>query len=661
MCGIVGVVGEHPLSSTHHERILRMNDAVAHRGPDGAGLFHDSHTILAMRRLSIIDLSGGWQPLYNEDKSLTLIANGEIYNFVELRDQLQSRGHRFRSGSDCEVILHLYEEYGEACVQHLRGMFAFALWDRRRQQLFLVRDRMGEKPLYLYETQGCLYFASELKALLNTGLVEFQLDPVAIYQYFHFQYVPEPLTPIKGIRKLPPGTHLVISVRPWSVTESRYWRMDEAPALDAEPVSTIRAELEQVSELIVRSDVPVGVALSGGLDSAAIAALSARAYPGRLTAFTVGYEGRPRYDERRKAKAIADHLSIPFHEIEIKTEEMVTAFPSLVRRTDDPIADIAAYGYDSIMATAKKHHVRVMLSGQGGDELFWGYPWVTEALHQTVRKQRWQTENNPTLWDYIHFKLPTLSSRRGVLDWCRSAGGMTSYYEQFIRDRRNPRNRVVFYDHSPLFRSIGDSITHILSETFRDAIYESELWRPFSVVPPWSSLDILFTRLICETYLLENGMAQGDRLSMASSVELRSPLVDYQLVETVIGLRKVQPDHRLPPKAWLKGAVKDLLPDWLLHEPKRGFQPPGDEWVEGVRSRYGHALEDGVLVQFSILKPEVARAMSRGQQGGPLGQLAFTALVLEHWCAAHVGQVQYVPESAVVGSSTCYRGELSRC
>ena len=661
MCGIVGVVGEHPVRSTHHERILRMNDTMAHRGPDGAGLFHCSHAILAMRRLSIIDLTGGWQPLYNEDKSLTLIANGEIYNFVELRDQLQARGHRFRSGSDCEVILHLYEEYGEACVQYLRGMFAFALWDGRRQQLFLVRDRMGEKPLYLYEAQGCLYFASELKALLRAGLVEFQLDPVAIYQYFHFQYVPEPLTPIKGIRKLPPGTHVTISVRPWSVTERRYWRMEDAPALEGEPVSTIRTELERVSELIVRSDVAVGVALSGGLDSAAIAALTARAYPERLTAFTVGYEGRPRYDERRKAKAIADHLSIPFHEIEIKTEEMVAAFPSLVLRTDDPIADISAYGYDTIMATAKKHNVRVMLSGQGGDELFWGYPWVAEALYQTVRKQRWQTESSPTFWDYINFKLPTLTSRRGVLDWCRSAGGMTSCYNQFLRDRRNPRNRIVFYDHSPLFRSIGDSITHILSDSFRDVIYEAELWRPFSVVPPWSGLDILFTKLICETYLLENGMAQGDRLSMASSVELRLPLVDYRLVETVIGLRKVRSDHRLPPKAWFKSAVKDLLPDWLLHEPKRGFQPPGDEWIQGVRHRYGHALEDGVLVQSSILKPDVARVMSRSQQRGPLAQLAFTALVLEHWCAMHVGQVRHVPESSVVESSIDRREAISRC
>lgn len=372
MCGVAGIVSAQPMTSLQQERLLYMSDAMVHRGPDGAGSLLGSHVSLAMRRLSIIDLSGGWQPLYNEDKSLALIANGEIYNFVELRSQLESQGHRFRSRSDVEVIVHLYEEYGERCVDYLRGMFAFALWDERRKNVFLARDRMGEKPLYLFEQGDTLYFASELKALLRAGVVDFQLDREAVYQYFHFQYVPEPMTMIKGVRKLSAGTALTISIHPWSLRESRYWRMDDAPRLDDDPVSTIRTELERVSELIMRSDVPVGVALSGGLDSSALAALVARAYPGRLTAFTVGYEGRPRFDERREAKAIADYLSIPVHEVEIKTEDMVNAFPSLVWQTDDPIADIASYGYSAVMSTAHQHGVPVMLSGQGGTSSFGG-------------------------------------------------------------------------------------------------------------------------------------------------------------------------------------------------------------------------------------------------------------------------------------------------
>lgn len=656
MCGVAGIVSAQPITSMQHEQVVRMSDALVHRGPDGAGVFLGSHVSLAMRRLSIIDLSGGWQPLYNEDKSLALIANGEIYNFVELRSQLEAKGHRFRSCSDVEVIVHLYEEYGEGCVHYLRGMFVMALWDDRRKSLFFARDRMGEKPLYLFEQDDALYFASELKALLRADVIDFQLDLAAVYQYFHFQYVPEPMTMIKGIRKLQAGTTLTVTPHPWSLRESPYWRMDDAPPLDTDPVSTIRTELERVSDLIMRSDVPVGVSLSGGLDSGALAALVARAYPGRLTAFTVGYEGRPRFDERREAKAIADHLSIPFHEVEIKTEDMVDAFPSLVWRTDDPIADIAGYGYSAVMKVARNHGVPVMLSGQGGDELFWGYPWVTDALGQTMRKARWQSEARPKFSQYARLKCPSTRSRWDLFDWCRSGAGLRSSYLEFMRDLQNPRDRIVFHEQSPLFRTIRDLVPSILTDEFLDSGYESVLWKPYTVPHPWSRPDILFTRLICETYLAENGITQGDRLSMASSVELRLPLVDYRLVETVIGLRKACPDYDLPPKVWFKEAVKDLVPEWLLHRTKRGFQPPGREWMQNTWARYGHTLENGLLVHHSILKPEMAHMMATQAQHGPLAQLTFTALVLEYWCAAQIGH-----QSESVSRSVALSRTVSRC
>ncbi len=658
MCGIAGVISATPLSPLHHEQLLRMNGALMHRGPDGSGLYQGSHVALAMRRLSIIDLSNGWQPLYNEDKSLALIANGEIYNFVELRAELQRRGHSFRTGSDCEVILHLYEEYGEDCVHHLRGMFAFALWDERRRELFLARDRMGEKPLYLYEKEGLLYFASELKALLRTGVINFQLDPAAVYQYFHYQYVPEPSTPIKGVRKLAAAHRLTLSIRPWSVKEQAYWCMEDAPALEGDAAHIIRAELERVSELIIRSDVAVGVALSGGLDSGVIAALTAKTYSGRLTAFSVGYEGRPRYDERRDAKAMADHLSIPLQEVEIRTADMVHAFPELIFHADDPIADIASYGYYALMKAARKCGVPVMLLGQGGDELFWGYSWVTQALRQSIRKAGWQPEGRPQLMDYFNLTLPPVGSRRGLFDWFLSSAGARSSYQQYCRDRRNPGNRIVFFDQSPLFRTVGDSVQVLLTEGFRDSIYESELWKPFTLPHPWPRLDILFTKLICETYLIENGITQGDRLSMASSVELRLPFIDYRFVETVIGLRKTRPDHALPPKAWLKSAVKNLVPSWILNRPKRGFQPPSSQWSQGVRARYGRALEDGMLVQTGILKPEIARSMAYGSpRGGPLAMLAFSALTLEYWCTAHLG---HLPASES-GVSARHNESVQRC
>ncbi|MBU6482454.1 MAG: asparagine synthase (glutamine-hydrolyzing), partial [Nitrospirae bacterium] len=355
MCGIAGIISKEPLQREHADQVARMSKAMLHRGPDGAGEFSSRHVALAHRRLSIIDLSHGQQPLYNEDSSLVLIANGEIYNFIELRSQLQERGHCFKTGSDCEVILHLYEEQGGDCVQQLRGMFAFALWDTQRQRLLLARDRMGEKPLYLCEQGGRLHFASELKALLRTGIIPFQLDPHAIDCYFHYQYVPEPMTPIKGVRKLPPATVMTIGINPWHVEERCYWHMEDAPPLEGDPAKLIRAELETISELIIRSDVPVGIALSGGLDSSAIAALAAKKYPGSMHAFSVGYSGRPFYDERAAAKALADHLSMPFHEIEISTGDMVDGFSELIGWRDDPIADISGYRYYAVMRAAREH------------------------------------------------------------------------------------------------------------------------------------------------------------------------------------------------------------------------------------------------------------------------------------------------------------------
>ena len=297
MCGIAGIVARRPLSPDNREALTALSLKLAHRGPDGAGQFFGDHVALASRRLSVIDLEGGAQPLYNEDRSLALICNGEIYNHVELRRALESRGHTFATHSDCEAILHLYEEQGERCVHALRGMFAFALWDSRKRRLLLARDRMGEKPLYLVESQGTVVFASELKVLVAQGVVPFRLDPSAVSAYFHFSYVPDSFCAVQGVRKLPPGHTLTIDVDPWKCTQKRYWKLDDAQPLDGDPATLIREELERISEIIVRSDVPVGVALSGGLDSSAVATLAAKRYPGTLQAVTVGYAGFPRQDE----------------------------------------------------------------------------------------------------------------------------------------------------------------------------------------------------------------------------------------------------------------------------------------------------------------------------------------------------------------------------
>jgi asparagine synthase (glutamine-hydrolysing) len=634
MCGISGIITREGLTADQLARLAAVNDSLSHRGPDGAGQFTGAHVALAMRRLSIIDLEGGWQPLYNEDDSLALVCNGEIYNFVELRVQLEARGHRFKTGSDGETILHLYEEHGTACVEHLRGMFAFALWDDVRRRLLIARDRMGEKPLYLYERDGLLLFASEMKALLRSGLVPFELDPESVDLYFHYQYVPEPRTPLKAVRKLDAAHLLVVEVDPWRVEERCYWRMEDAPPIEGDPPRLIREELERVSELTVRSDVPVGVALSGGLDSSAIAALAARKYPGTMHAFSVGYPGRPPSDERADARALADHLGLPFHDVELETGAMAESFPELVYRRDDPIADISGYGYYAVSKLAREHGVPVMLQGQGGDELFWGYSWVQQAALESLEKDTLLRRGRGwnALADYLSFGPPSGLTRQGLSQWVRTAGGLLTGWQRLQRHRTAPADRLVFYDLIPDFQMALEQSRAIYSPAFIAQLNGADATKLFRLERPWPPSDLTLTRLICDTYLRENGIAQGDRLSMASSIELRLPLVDYRLVETVVGLRKAQTDLREPPKAWLRAALQDVLPEWVMNRRKRGFSPPMMEWHNALFAAHGDSLTDGYLAGSGVLNGESARRLSGGAfPPYSVTPLSFKALVLEQW------------------------------
>lgn len=638
MCGIAGIITQAPTTPAEIAGVRSANSSLTHRGPDGSGEFLDNHVLLAMRRLSIIDLDGGWQPLYNEDHTLALVANGEIYNFVELREDLESRGHLFNTHSDCETILHLYEEHGLDFVQHLRGMYAFALWDKLRKRLVLARDRMGEKPLYLYETNGRVLFASEMKALLASGLVPFELDPTSVHHYFHYQYVPEPRTPLKGVRKLDAASLLIVDLDPWRVDERRYWRMEDAPPLEGDPATLIREQLETVSELVIRSDVPVGIALSGGLDSSAIAALAARKYPGTMHAFSVGYPGGLENDERKDARALADHLGMPFHDVELTTSEMISFFPELVYLRDDPIADIAGFGYYSVNKLAREHNVPVVLQGQGGDELFWGYSWVQDAAHASARKL--QRSQNPigTLPRYVDLDLPAGLSRAQLGEWVYR---LRRNWESLKRDRSAPPGQMVFYDLVSDFRTSMTETRTIYSKQFSEQINGDTATSLFTFAQPWPKIDVTLTRLICDTYLRENGVTQGDRLGMASSIEMRLPLLDHVLVETVIGLRKVRTDVDKPPKAWFKAALKNVLPDSVINRPKRGFAPPVMEWHRALFAAHGASLRDGYLRQHSILSEQAAEHLASGHfPADNITPMSFKALVLEHWCREMSGKAE---------------------
>lgn len=633
MCGISGIVSRDGLTPGDLRRVASMSHALAHRGPDDSGAFRTTNAALASRRLSIIDLGGGRQPLYDEGRTLALVANGEIYNHAGLRRQLEARGHRFKTGSDCESILHAYAEYGVDCVEHLRGMFAFALWDGHRKRLVLARDPMGEKPLYVYESGGRLLFASEMKALLRSGEVPFELDAGAVDLFFHYQYVPEPKTALKGVRKLDAARVLVVDVEPWRVEESCYWRMDDAPPLEGDAPALIRDQLEAVGELVTRADVPVGVALSGGLDSSVVAAVAARHRPGGLHAFGVGYPGRPEgLDERDEARALARHLRLPFHEVEVETGEVVELFPELNYWRDDPVADYSGHAYYAVMRAARAKGVPVMLQGQGGDELFWGYPQLRRAARESSEKESLRGGVISAARRYLSPAAPTLS-RAGLSAWARDLGGARSGWLRMREHRASPAGQLAFYDLSKDFLAAAEGVGGLYAGAFAEQLPARGATSLFTLPLPWPGVDVTLTRLISDTYLRGNGVAQGDRLAMASSVEMRLPLLDRRFVETVVGLRKLNSDVRLPPKAWLRRAAEGLLPEWVLNRPKRGFAPPVGEWHRALFAAHGQCLRGGHLVQAGVLNAEAAESLARGPfPEGLTSPLSFKALVLEQWC-----------------------------
>lgn len=614
-----------------------MTASLEHRGPDSSGRYSSAHVNLGVTRLRIVDPLGSEQPLRNTDGTLALIANAEIYNAGELRRMLSSAGHRFHTGGDCEVILHLYEEYGDDLVHHLRGMFAFALWDETRGRLLLARDRLGEKPLYVYNAPGMLLFASELKSLLSSGKVPLAFEPDQVDRYFHYQYVPEPGTLLKDVRKLAAGHLLTVETAPWRVTERRYWHLEDAAVLDGDPAEVIGAELHALAPLIVRTDVPVGVALSGGLDSSVVAALAVKYADQPVHAFTVGFSGRPGNDERDQASSLAASLGMPYHEIEIGTAQVVADFPALVRSWDEPIADMTGFCYRAVARAAHDTGVRVLLQGQGGDELFWGYPWVRQALSDSLLRAGLWRPGPPALTGYLR------EARRGtVLGAAR----------KLAADLRAPRGRVVFYDLDPDFRRAMRRMDAYYGDAVRSSRSKQPAMELFTLRPPDGPVDpqrlpVEFTRLIVETYLTANGIAQGDRLAMASSVELRLPLVDYRLVEAVVGLRKTRSDADGPPKDWLRQATRDLLPDHVLSRPKRPFSPPLSAWHAALVSAYGSLLPGGMLIRHGVLTEAAARSLARARlRPGEGSTLTFKALVLEAWCRLVSGE----PVASAAGS-----------
>lgn len=636
MCGIVGALFRNAGQAVSLTSAMQR---LHHRGPDNRGVWNDAHICLGHTRLSILDLSPlAHQPMSDRAGRFWITFNGEIYNYLELRQELSQRGHTFTSQSDTEVLLAAYAEWGTASLHKLRGMFAFAVWDRDREILFLARDRVGEKPLYYWQDCDRLYFASELKALLALLPHRPPLDPVAVDLYLHYQYVPEPRTPLVGIHKLPAAHYLVIQPDDCHIQPKRYWGLEQIQPVEGDPVEQIRVELEQVIRLTLRSDVPVGVALSGGIDSGAIAALAAAQSNDTVQAFSVGYPGRPTYDERSQAQDLATKLGLPFFDIELHTGDFVDFFPDLVAAVDDPIADIAAYGHYAVMRLAREHGVKVMLSGIGGDELFWGYSWVAEAVRLTEHKRQFlQNSDWPTwMWEGLahltdHSIYQRLARSRKVP---KAVGSVLNRGLEVVQLTPQHPQQAVYQDLAPDFKEALRYRSKLYPSDIAAQIPDRNPYRPFELDLNRCSADIpsQISQILFNTWLMSNCLSLGDRVSMMASVETRLPFLDYCLIELVFGLRKTQPDRELGHKFWLKAALKGILPDEVLDRPKQGFQPPTQEWMQGVIAQYVAELKQGYLMNTSLINRSfLSQMIQQFQDSRQHTFMLFKLLLLELW------------------------------
>lgn len=657
MCGILGLIHRQaavrePLSDLTLSRL-------AHRGPDGTGVYTNQHIQFGHTRLSIIDLTqAGHQPMLTQDSRYVVTYNGEIYNHLELRATLEGMGEIFVSHSDTEILLTAYKVWGRKCVDHFRGMFAFAIWDHQTSTAFLARDRCGEKPLFYYFDQDKLIFSSELKALVPLLDHVPELDLSSIDMYLHYQYVPDPYTLLTGVHKLAAGHLMELGPDRWHATPEPYWSVENASIADSKSFQTvsnlpqdfknineiqilelIRNGLEGAVKMTLRSDVPVGIALSGGVDSSAIAVFAQKSYPEPMHAFCVGYPGRPAYDERHQARALAESLGMVVHEVELPVESFVDFFPELVRIMDEPIADPAAFGHYSVPRAAAEHGVKVMLSGIGGDELFWGYPYVTQAV-----------EMNQRVLDY-----PVLKS---IASWLGSASAQKFLVKVFhyspahpevrrwagilqkLADTHNPEDQLMYYMLHPEF----DGPFALKEEVYGPAMQSLDRFNPFKPstigLRARENIPAAIIRLLFETWLTSNCLSLGDRVSMAVGVETRAPFLDVGLIDLVMSIRALHPDHDLGQKAWLRAALKGVVPDEVLARPKAGFQPPIHEWLTGVVSRYGHILRNGKLVSAGVLDSTKVDLLCSALDKRGWTALFFTykLILLESWYQEVVAQ-----------------------
>jgi asparagine synthase (glutamine-hydrolysing) len=626
MCGIAGTLRLRGVGRTSIEAAKRMAAALEHRGPDEQGCYRDDHATLVHTRLSIIDLATGQQPLSNEDGTLWVVFNGEIFNYVELREELVALGHVFRTKSDTEVIVHAFESWGEDAFRRFNGQFAIALWDAQRKTLVLARDRFGVRPVHVAEHDGRLWFASEAKAIF-AGAPDLprELDPVGLDEAFTFWSPLAPRTPFANVRELPPGHVMTVSAGTGVQPSRPYWEMSFPTSPDeefkgslGEAAEAVRAALERATRLrMIRADVPVGSYLSGGLDSSVVAAMAIGQRAGRLATFSLRFEDAE-YDETTYQRTMAERIESEHHEVVVSRRVIANAFPDVVAHAERPLLRTAPAPLFLLSGLVREHGIKVVLTGEGADEMFAGYDIFREAKVRRFWARQPTSKTRPLLLERLY---PYLA---------RSPVAQRAMTQRFF-GRKLDEHRAPGFSHEPRWHTTS-AVKRLFSPDIRAAIAAREeggrdvvrelLGSLPADFPRWSPLaqdQHLEIRTLLSSYIL---CSQGDRMLMAHSVEGRFPFLDVDVARLASTLPASYKLRVLDEKHVLKRAAASLVPDEIRSRPKQPYRAPDalSFVAEGAGTWVEEALDRAELTRVGVFDPDPVLALwnkvrARNQKG----------------------------------------------
>jgi asparagine synthase (glutamine-hydrolysing) len=624
MCGICGLVYHDPQRRVESATVERMCRSIVHRGPDDRGVHVSGHLGIGIQRLKVIDLESGHQPMTNEDESVWIVFNGEIYNYRSLREQLKAKGHVFRTRSDTESIIHAYEEYGQDCLGLLNGMFGLAIWDARRKTLLLARDRLGIKPLYYYRDSEKLVFGSELKAILQAPGIETTIDLAALNNYLTFEYIPGPRSIFQRVRKLEPGCTLVWDGR--SLVERSYWRLPVKPAVRQDPPTVFRELMTDAVRSRMVADVPLGAFLSGGIDSSIVVALMARLQEEPVKTFSIGFK-ESSYNELEYARAVARQYGTEHHEYTIEADALELT-EKLIDHFDEPFGDFSIFPTYLVSKMARRD-VTVALTGDGGDELFGGYDTYLAQRFDRRFYHWWPGLLKRGLFEPVADRLAPRQAKKGLVN----------IFKRFVQGARLPAD--LSHARWMIF----------LTERERARLLSPDVRRELADVDPYDFLrrhaaeagevDELSRSgyVDVKSYLVDDILVKVDRMSMAVSLEVRVPFLDHRMAEFSFSL---PPDLKIDGwqrKALLRRSMSEMLPEAIRRRDKQGFSIPIKNWIRGeLRPMMTDLLAPGRLRRKGYFNADtVSRLVDEHLRGVENHSHKLWALmVFESWHQAYV-------------------------